>query len=156
MLALGVIGIFLFVGGMVFTLTHKQRTPIPPRTLAEIAKAEQGDVATQNRLARCYRDGEGVTKDAVEAVKWSRRAAEQNDINGQLALSAAYQLGQGVAQDYVEAYAWANLNSNKESLARSFMSVLAPRMSPQQLADAEKRTKELQKEIEAKTKSKGH
>ena len=63
MLALGVIGTVLFFGGFAYTLTHKQLTPIPPQTLALIAKAEQGDVAAQFSLAKCYDTGlEGLAK----------------------------------------------------------------------------------------------
>ena len=226
MLALGVIGIFLFAGGLIYTFTHKQRTPIPPRTLAEIAKAEQGDVtaqyglalsyeggfeglandqakamkwfheaAAQNhakaqfRLAECYEQGIGVAKNSVESVKWLRKAAErdyakaqaklgfcyqngqgvgtnnveaakwwrkaaeQNDISGQFCVAGCYAYGRGLAKDYVEAYAWYGLFSNRVSGAASIMGPLAAKMSPQQLAEAEKRTQELRLEIEVKTKA---
>ena len=41
-------------------------------------KAEKGDAKAQFNLGNCYRTGEGVTKDAAEAVKWYRKAAEQD------------------------------------------------------------------------------
>ncbi len=213
---------------MIFTLTHKQLTPIPPQTLALIGKAEQGDVAAQYglalcyeggfeglaqdqaeamkwfhkavgqnhakaqfRLAECYEQGIGVAKNSVESVKWLRKAAErdyakaqtklgfcyqngqgvgtndveaakwwrkaaeQDDLNGQICTAICYQFGRGVAMDYVEAYAWHNVFSNKLGRAASITGPLAVKMSPQKLADAEKRTQELRREIEARTKASG-
>lgn len=43
------------------------------------AKAEKGDAQSQYELGRIFARGNlGVVKDAVEAVKWYRRAAEQH------------------------------------------------------------------------------
>ena len=39
--------------------------------------AEQGDAGAQNILGLMYDQGEGVTQDYVEAVRWHRLAAEQ-------------------------------------------------------------------------------
>ena len=39
--------------------------------------AELGDAEAQFELGNCYRDGFGVERNAVEAVKWYRKAAEQ-------------------------------------------------------------------------------
>lgn len=82
------------------------------------ARAEQGHAEAQYLLARCYALGEGVPKDAVEAVKWYRRAAEQEpkaasiDLSSesiamaQCCLGASYALGKGVPKDAVEAVKW--------------------------------------------------
>src|SRR6267378_2279942 len=40
-------------------------------------KAEEGDAQAQNELGFCYENGQGITRDAAEAVKWFRKAAEQ-------------------------------------------------------------------------------
>ena len=40
-------------------------------------KAEKGDARAQFSLGNMYREGEGVPKDATEAVKWYRKSAEQ-------------------------------------------------------------------------------
>ena len=98
MLALGVIGTIVFVGGFTYTLTHKQLTPIPPQTLALIAKAEQGDVAAQYSLALCYDTGlEGLTKDREKSMKWFLKAAEQNHVKAQFHLAICYTQGLDVA-----------------------------------------------------------
>jgi S1-C subfamily serine protease len=52
------------------------------------------------------REGQGVTKDYREAVKWFRKAAEQNDAPAQYSLGSRYFKGQGVTKDEVEAVKW--------------------------------------------------
>ena len=41
--------------------------------------AEQGLASAQFNLGRMYNIGDGVPKDAVEAVKWFRKSAEQGE-----------------------------------------------------------------------------
>ena len=68
--------------------------------------AEQGHVEAQNRLAKCYEVGIGVTVDYAEAFKWFRRAAEQGSIMAVSALARCYYLGQGVQRDRQQAAIW--------------------------------------------------
>ena len=51
-------------------------------------------------------DGEGVAKDAAEAVKWYRKAAEQGFAAAQYNLGVCYYSGEGVAKDAAEAVKW--------------------------------------------------
>jgi len=69
-------------------------------------KAEQGDVVAQSYLGFCYANGHGVAKDAVEAVKWFRKAAAQNYADAQFNLGVIYANGLGVPKDAVEAVGW--------------------------------------------------
>ncbi len=46
-------------------------------------KAEKGDAPAQHSLGEMYEYAEGVGKDAVEAVKWFRKAADQGDVFAQ-------------------------------------------------------------------------
>jgi TPR repeat protein len=86
--------------------------PIPPtlpgnnelESLLDLAK--QGDPEAQVQLGMIYRDGEGVTKNYQEAVKWFAKAAEQGHARGQAALGGMYYDGQGVSQDYEQAALW--------------------------------------------------
>ena len=70
------------------------------------AKAEKGDAQAQGDLGRCYALGEGVAKDAVEAVKWYRQAAERGNATGENGLGFCYLNGEGVTKDAVEAVKW--------------------------------------------------
>jgi TPR repeat protein len=47
-----------------------------------------------------------LPKDAIEAVKWYRKAAEQGDAPAQFNLGNSYANGEGVAKDAVEAAKW--------------------------------------------------
>ena len=68
-----------------------------------IVAAKQGNAAAQCNLGAAYDRGEGVPKDAEEAVKWFRMAAEQGNATAQCNLGIAYYFGKGVSKDYKEA-----------------------------------------------------
>jgi len=70
------------------------------------AYAEKGNVHAQFILGFYYSKGRGVEMDAVEAVKWYRKAAEQNDSDAQNELGLCYYKGDGVQKDMVEAAKW--------------------------------------------------
>ena len=69
-------------------------------------KAEQGDKDAQLKLGVMYAEGEIVSKDIVEAVKWFRKAAEQGDADAQFNLGLSYDTGDGAPKDSVEAVRW--------------------------------------------------
>ncbi len=54
------------------------------------AIAERGDAWAQRCMGDCYKDGRGLAKDELEAVKWYRLAADQGDPVAQLAMSVHY------------------------------------------------------------------
>ena len=56
-----------------------------------------------------YANGQGVTQDYAEAVKWFKLAAAQGYASAQYNLGLMYANGQGVTQDYVIAHMWSNL-----------------------------------------------
>ena len=86
----------------------------------------------------------------------SGEAAEQNFAASQSVLASYYSTGDGVPVDYVEAYAWHNLaDEGGDRFAGKFRNDLEKKMSPQQVAAAEKRTKELRSQIAARLKSRG-
>lgn len=57
-------------------------------------------------VARLYQYGVGVQKNALQAVKWYRKAADQGYGIAQTNLGLCYMKGQGVQQDYTEAVKW--------------------------------------------------
>ena len=127
---------------------------------AEAAKwfrkaAEQNVTEAECFLGFCYYDGKGVEKDYAQAVRWFRKAAEQDSRMGQYSLGVCYANGQGVEKDCAEAHAWYNLAAKTSERVAKDRDALETTMSPQQVADAQKRTKELQALIEAKLKSSG-
>jgi len=68
--------------------------------------AKQGNVIAQNTLGFLYLNGQGVTSDYKEAVKWFRKAAEQGYPAAEYNLAIMYKLGQGVDKDLVESLNW--------------------------------------------------
>ena len=112
--------------------------------------ANQGDAAGQTNLANRYSRGEGVTKDYVQAAAWYRRASDQGLAVAQGFLGLSYDLGEGVAKDSIEAYAYYNIASITDEGAKKCLNDLERRMSRDEVAAGQMRTKELQKEIDAK------
>jgi hypothetical protein len=60
-----------------------------------------------------YVNGEGVTQDDAEAVRWYRAAADQGFAEAQASLGFMYVNGKGVAQDYAEAMRWFRLAADQ-------------------------------------------
>ena len=144
------------LASLVLPCAHAQQSEALRKEFLEYkAKAEKGDATAQSNLGFCYANGQGVEKDYAEAVKWFRKAAEQNNAVAQANLGVCYYNGQGVEKDYAEAYAWFNLASKTDKEAAEVRDLLEKNMSPQQVADAQKRTKELRAQIEAKLESGG-
>ena len=114
-------------------------------------KAEAGDADAQRHLGFMYDLGRGVLEDDKEAVKWYRKAAEQGNADPQFLLGVMYALGRGVLEDSVAAYAWWNIAStNGNSDARSNKDKLAKQMTREQIAEAQKLSRKLYDEIEAR------
>ena len=70
------------------------------------ADAEKGDAEAQFFLALCYANGEGVSKNMAEAVKWWRKAAEKGNAKAQFSLAVCYENGFGVSKNMAEAVKW--------------------------------------------------
>ncbi len=121
---------------------------------AEAAKlyrvaAEQGDVRAQGALGSLLElGGHGLSQNYVEAAKWYRLAAEQGAAASQVFLGTMYRDGRGVPLDYVVSYMWLNLASASSiSLAETAAydrDTLAKKMTPQQISEAQKLTRECQ------------
>ena len=106
--------------------------------------ADQGDAYGEYMLGYSYNWGYGVPQDMVEALKWYRKLAEKGHANAQAHMGQYYQSGEGVAKDEVESYAYYNLSQRRPG------DLVGKRMSPEDVLRVRQRTKELQKEIDAK------
>ncbi len=74
--------------------------------VALILAAEKGSATAQYHLAEMYAQGDGVRKDPVEALKWTRMAAEQAHAAAQYRLARCYAEGIGVMKDVATAAQW--------------------------------------------------
>lgn len=104
--------------------------------------AEKGNPDGQISLGSMYYQGLGVTKDQQEAARWYRMAADQGSATAQFYLGIMYREGQGVGQDLVQAYLWSRLAADQERPgAKEDKELVAQRMSPAQIAEAEELAK---------------
>lgn len=67
-----------------------------------LKEAKAGDAAAQFKLARAYKKGQGVPKDAEEALKWFKKAALQGHLKAQYNLALMYDS----LQQYEDAFIW--------------------------------------------------
>ena len=106
--------------------------------------AAQGNAAAQFNLGLMYEEGQGVEQDYAEAVKWYRLAAEQGNAAAQFNLGLMYYNGRGVPEDYIEAFAWFNLAAAQgRSGGAKNRDILRKSMTPQQIDQAQARSREL-------------
>lgn len=117
-------------------------------------QAEQKDHAqAQVALGGLYYLGRGVERDYEEAARWWKLAAEQNETKAHINLANLYLIGLGVEPSKIEAYAHFNLAGRDSEEAAMERDVLEKKMNPEQVADAQRRTKDLKKGIESKLES---
>ncbi len=113
-------------------------------TLKEFrALAEQGDAGVQFILGSMYENGEGVPQDDAQAIRWYRRAAAQGLAEPQSILGRRYENGKGVPKDYVQAHMWlSRAAAQGDERARKARDRLAKKMTPAQLAEAQRLARE--------------
>ena len=120
--------------------------PLPKDLKSLKALVEKGDAKAQTNLGVMYYNGHGVEQDFKEAFKWWQKAADQRFAIAQYNLGVMYYNGHGVEQNNVTAYAWLNIAAaNGDQNAKNGKSVLAKKMTPAQIAEAEELVKEMVK-----------
>jgi hypothetical protein len=65
--------------------------------------AKQGDAEAERQTGERYYAGNGVAKDAVQAVFWFKKSVDQKDTTGMLELASMYEKGEGVPKDLLTA-----------------------------------------------------
>jgi TPR repeat protein len=106
-------------------------------------QADRGNAYAQASLGMMYETGHGLPQDYTAAASWYRKAADQGVADAQHLLGYAYGSGRGVPQDDVSAYMWFNLAATQgvKDAARD-RDGLAAKMTPAQIAEAQKRAAE--------------
>ena len=101
--------------------------------------AERGDAKALFSVARMYNAGMGVPRDYIEALKWYRKAAELGHGDSQAQLGVMYFVGMKVSRDYIEALKWLNIAASLGvDLAPRYSDIVAKRMAPAQIAEAQR------------------
>jgi uncharacterized protein len=130
-----------------------------PQNDAEAVKwyrlaADQGNAEAQLSLARMYETGRGVPQSDTDAATWYRRAADQGEPWAQTNLGVKYARGQGVPQDYVTAYMWFYLSAAQgDQDALRDLGAATQRMTPAQIAEAQKLARERCWELPARVRA---
>lgn len=110
------------------------------------AVGKLGDPEGWLYIGHMYRFGRGVEADLEEAVRWYKQAANQGCVSAQLNLGVCYAEGVGVKPDYVQAYKWLALAKRQGNFkANQALKNLQVAMSPAQVAEGQRLTKEWQK-----------
>ena len=88
--------------------------------------------------------------DAIQQVKWYRKAAEQGDAVAQYNLGIMYSDGRGVPQNYSEAYVWSSLaaTSGDEDAVHN-RDIYAKKLSSDALISAKQKAAKLYEKINA-------
>jgi TPR repeat protein len=82
-------------------------------------------------------------RDYATAVRLIRPLAEQGDASAQYTLGVFYDNGLGVPQDHIRSYMWFDLSAAQgRDGAAAFRDLVARRMTPGQIAEAQKLTRE--------------
>ena len=116
--------------------------------------AEQGHAPAQYNLGLLYFRSRGVRGDDTEAAAWYRRAAEQGYAPAQGGLGYMLAYGAGVEEDHVLAYMWLELavrgapDDFTRGLYTQQRDELAGRMSPEQIAEGRRLTREWKPTVE--------
>lgn len=105
--------------------------------------AEQGLAKAQHNLGVMYENGRGVPQDFEEARRWYEKAAAQGQPYAQNNLGQMYEKGPGAPRDLVQAQMLYILSAAQgNAMAVRNRDALAKRLTPAQLAEAEKRARE--------------
>ncbi len=105
--------------------------------------ADQGHAEAQSLLGLCYLVGDNVPENAPKGAELLRQAAEKNSAGAQFWLGMCYDGGEGVSKDAVEAYKWVQLAAaHGFPTAKWYLTPLAEDMTPEQIAQAQKLSRE--------------
>ena len=115
--------------------------------------ADKGNADAENNLAIAYYNGryyngKGVAVRKVEAAQLWKRAAYRGHTPAQISLGNCYYSGEGVLKDLVEAYAYWNIAAINDTSAGNKRDSVEKYLSSVEVLSAQKRSKEIQKEIE--------
>ena len=110
--------------------------------------ADRGNAKAESALGSLYEKGQGVPKNYSEAAAWYAKAADQGDTDAQYILGDMYAEGKGVPQDLVQAHMLFDLavsgppDATYHDMAASTRDLIAAKMTPDQIAEAERLAKE--------------
>ena len=117
-----------------------------PKDAAQTARWSMKAASQGNAIGQANLGYMALDSDPAGAASWFKKAADQGDASAMLALAVQYEQGRGVAKDLVQARKWYALASVDDGeydaelsgRAKKAGEALAPKMSPAQIAQADK------------------
>jgi TPR repeat protein len=94
------------------------------------------------QLGRAYLSGRGVAQDNAEALKLFLYGAERGNPDCEITVSWMYFKAMGAEKDLLAAYMWCTLALNGTEGALNFIETIAKEMTPEQIAEAQKRAED--------------
>ena len=105
--------------------------------------ADSGDMLAIHNLGVMYYNGYGTYRDYQKALQYFLMAAEHGIAGAQNNLGYMYAHGDGVSQDFITAYMWFDIAAaNGDGTALENRAIVAARMNPAEIAEAEKLARE--------------
>ena len=90
-----------------------------------------------------HNEGKGVAPDSARAAAWWQQAAAQDHAQAQFALGVLYSSGKGVVQDNINTHMWFSLAAEQgKKNAKRLLKMIARRMTPEEIYEAERRAEE--------------
>jgi len=106
--------------------------------------AKQGRRDAQFSLGSKYYMGIGVPQDYAIAAHWYTKAAKQGYTKAQLIIGVMHNGGRGLPKDHVRGYAWSSIAASQGIAdGKKVKEIIANRMTPAQIAEAQKLSSEL-------------
>ncbi len=149
---------WIYRTGPGFTDANSKSYIVPDFNKSEywsLKAAEKNDTSAQLNLGIIYFDGgANLNKDFKKATYWFKKAAEKGDKFAQYKLGLMYYEGEGVFQDFKLAYVWESLAAAQgDKDAISNRDLIAKKLSPQQLGEAQEFATKIQYKIDHPSKS---
>jgi TPR repeat protein len=105
--------------------------------------AAQNDAGAQHNLGMVFLEGHGVDPDPAQALKWFRLAANRGHVLSQRILGLMLYEGRGTASDRPAGLTWLTIAAeNGEEGAQEALKLLAGKVAPEELSQAQGRAKE--------------
>lgn len=133
--------------GLLYAEAHYAKGELVPPDDVEAAKwfrkaAEQGIDQAIVEMGLRYDQGLGVPEDDVEAKKWFRKIAKEVESPYIYDMGISYATGRGAPKNLVKAYMWFIVSDAGGALGASDMERIAESMTEDQIAEAEKLSRE--------------
>ena len=111
--------------------------------------AKRGHARAQFNVAEMLILGQGAAQNKQQAMEWYARAADNGFAEAQYKLGLALSRGTDIKQDLIEAYKWLEIATSQQvpgsEAALMALNELKLKMTPQQVLEAQQRSKQWQK-----------